>query len=158
MIFINIVFKIINLLVISSVFVYLFKTKVSPYFFEAKKKFDEDIKDKKNSRKLLQKQLDQLIVDKEDQIHEGKALEKKCKQWAKQMKKNQEGKQEELRIARSKMVEHRQQQWIYIQNHRCLQQKLPMIFENVEQYFKSMKDKEKVSKKYCDTLLTFMKD
>jgi hypothetical protein len=158
MISIDQIFKVVNFLATLFLFTFLFKKYLAPFFFNEKKKFDDGVKDKKNSRKLLQKQLDQLVVDQEEQVDEGKALEKKCKQWAQQMKKDRERKEEELRLARLQMVKHRQQQWIYIQNQRCLQQKLPMIFHDVEQYFTTLSDKENVSKKYCDTLITFMKD
>ena len=152
------VFKIINFLAFCFVMVYLFKKYIGPYFVEEKKQFEDDINDKKTSRKLLQKQLDTLVESHADQVSQGKTLQKKCKQWSQYLKEIHEKEDAERAQMKDQMIRRRQEQWLFVQKQRCLQQKLPIIFRDVEQYFKEMNDKKDLSKKYCDTLLTFMKD
>ena len=158
MISIDTVFKVVNFIATLFLFKFMLQQYIIPFFDREKKKFDSNLKDRKSSCILLQKQFDQLIIGHEQLVVEGKALEEKCKQWAQQIKKDYNQKEEQLQLVHLKMLARRQKQWIYIQKQRCLQQKLPIIFHDVEQYFSSLPNKEKVSEKYCDTLLTFMKD
>lgn len=158
MISVGLVFKVINFLVLIFVFVYLMKKKIVPFFLEEKKRADDDFKDKKTSRKLLQKQLNQLVEDHAEQKVEGKMLAKKCKLWAEKIYKNREQTQQELEEAKVRMIKRRQAQWLFVQQQRCLQQKLPVIFENVEKHFQELEAKGKISKTYCETLVSFLKE
>lgn len=158
MISIDTIFKIINFLAFLFLMVFLFKKYISPYFVTGKKKFDKDIEDKKVSRQGLQKDLNQLSVDHINQIAYGKTLEEKCNQWAQQMEQDRELCESQREQVKKQMIERKQKQWIFVQHQRCLQQKLPIIFQNVEQYFDQLPSKEKTSKEYCDSLITFMKE
>jgi len=158
MISVALVFKVINFLVLIFVTIYLFKNRIIPFFLEQKKHADDDVKDKKTSRKLLQKQLDQLVEDHAEQKVQGRLLAQKCKLWAEKIQQNQEQVEKDLAEAKIRMSERRQAQWLFVQKQRCLQQKLPIIFGKVEEHFQDLKTREQVSKTYCKTLLSFMKE
>ena len=158
MITIDAIFKVINFLIMGFIFVALFKKYIVPFFMEGKKKYDTEIQDKKHSRYLLKEQLHQLAVDNKEQLIQGKDLEYKCHQWTLKMQQNHEQQEKARHKILSNMVEHRQKQWVFIQQQRCLQQKLPVIFAEVETYCKESQDREKMSKESCDALLTFMKE
>lgn len=158
MISIDTIFKIINFLAFIFLAIFLFKRYIAPYFVAEKKKFDEEIEDKNVSRQVLQKKLNQLSIDHAHQVTYGKSLEEKCRQWAQRMKQDHEQQGGERELIEKQMIERKQKQRIFVQKQRCLQQKLPVIFKNVEQYFDDLKDKKKASKTYCDSLITFMKE
>jgi hypothetical protein len=158
MISVDAIFKIINFLIIAFIFVVLFKQRLAPYFVKEKHRYDDEIESKKQAQAQLLKQLDQLLVEGDAQQLEGKVLQDKCKAWALKIEQKHEQQKKDQAQIRLNMIQHRQKQSIFVQQQKCLQQQLPLVFAQVEAFFKESGDKDQVSKEYCDDLITFMKE
>jgi len=155
---INIFFKLLNFLTHLFLLGYVFKKYAYPYFVLSKKKFNQEIKEKKSAGEALQNQLIQLNIDQQNQVDYGKILESKCNMWVQKTNQKFELIEKQAEAVEQKIILRKKEQWVYIQRQRCLQKKLPIIFHRAEEHFKKLLDRDETSKKYCDSLIKFMKE
>ena len=48
--------------------------------------------------------------------------------------------------------------FLFVQKNKCLQQKIPEIFYDIEKDFKTLVKKEEISKRYCSDIIKFMQE